>query len=127
MKDHIYRPVRHALAAGMAAGLVLGLAGPPEIRAQAPAGSARDLQAQLDVLAALGGEPRIVSGAGMTRDDVPLLTLENGSPFDATRPERRLVVVGGLDGSADAARIVLDAVRWFKTEAPEARSAHDGW
>ena len=123
MKDHIYRPVRHALTAGMAAGLVLGLAGPPEIRAQAPAGSARDLQAQLDVLAALGGEPRIVSGAGMTRDDVPLLTLENGSPFDATRPERRLVVVGGLDGSADAARIVLDAVRWFKTEAPDAERA----
>ena len=119
MKDHIHRPVRRALAAGMAAGLVLGLAAPPEIRAQAPAGGAGDLQAQLDVLAALGGEPRIVSGAGMTRDDVPLLTLENEWPFDATRPERRLVLVGGLDGDVDAARIVLDAVRWFKTEAPE--------
>ena len=123
MKDHIYRPVRHALAAGMAAGLVLGLAGPPEIRAQAPAGGGGDLQAQLDTLAALGGEPRIVSGAGMTRDDVPLLTLENEWPFDATRPERRLVLVGGLDGDADAARIVLDAVHWFKTEAPEAERA----
>ena len=123
MKDHIYRPVRHALAAGMAAGLVLGLAGSAEIRAQAPAGGGGDLQAQLDTLAALGGEPRIVSGAGMTRDDVPLLTLENEWPFDATRPERRLVLVGGLDGDADAARIVLDALRWFKTEAPEAERA----
>ena len=107
----------------MAAGLVLGLAGSAEIRAQAPAGGGGDLQAQLDTLAALGGEPRIVSGAGMTRDDVPLLTLENEWPFDATRPERRLVLVGGLDGDADAARIVLDAVRWFKTEAPEAERA----
>ena len=123
MKNRIYRPVRHALAAGMAAGLVLGLAGSAEIRAQAPAGGGGDLQAQLDTLAALGGEPRIVSGAGMTRDDVPLLTLENEWPFDATRPERRLVLVGGLDGDADAARIVLDAVRWFKTEAPEAERA----
>ena len=33
------------------------------------------------------------------------------------------MLVGGLDGGADAARIVLDAVRWFKTEAPEAERA----
>lgn len=111
---------RRALVAGAAAGLVL--AGTAGLRAQAPAGGG-ELPAALDALAALGGEPRIVSAAGTTRDDVPLLTLENGWPFDAARPERRLVIVGGLDGGADAARIVLDAVRWFKTGAPDAERA----
>lgn len=81
---------------------------------------AADPRAALDALAALPGEPRIVSAAGVTRDETPLLTLENPSPFDPSRAERRLVLVGGLDGDAGAAaRIVLDAVRWFKTEAPE--------
>ena len=93
------------------------------MRAQSSPAGATELAAALDTVAAIGGEPRIVSGAGMTRDDVPLLTLENGAPFDASRSERRLVMVGGLDGDADAARIVLDALRWFKTEAPEAERA----
>ena len=90
-----------------------------------PAGGATDdLRAALDALAAVAGEPGIVSAAGVTRDETPLLTLENPSPFDASRPERRIVLVGGLDGDpAAAARIVLDAVRWFKTEAPERERA----
>ena len=99
------------------------LTGAAAARAQSPPAGAGALAAALDAVAAVGGEPRIVSGAGMTRDDLPLLTLENPAPFDASRPERRLVLVGGLDGDADAARIVLDAVRWFKTEAPEAERA----
>ena len=107
----------------MAAGLALLLAGTAEVRAQAPAGDAGDLRAALDALATVGGEPRTVSAAGMTRDDVPLLTIENRSPFEASRPERRLVIVGGLDGDAEAARIVLDALRWYKTEAPEPERA----
>ena len=114
---------RRILVAGAAAGLVLALAGTAGLRAQAPAGGGGELPAALDALAAVGGEPRIVSAAGTTRDDAPLLTLENGWPFDAARPERRLVIVGGLDGDADAARIVLDAVRWFKTGAPDAERA----
>ena len=65
-----------------------------------------------------------MSAAGVTRDETPLLTLENASPFDPPGPERRLVIVGGLDGDPDAAtRIVLDAVRWFRTEAPESERA----
>ena len=103
--------------------LALLLAGVAAARAQPSPVDTADLAAALDAVATAGGEPRIVSGAGMTRDDVPLLTLENGTPFDASRPERRLVMVGGLDGDADAARVVLDAVRWFKTEAPEADRA----
>ena len=82
------------------------------------------LRAALDALAVVAGEPRIVSAAGVTRDETPLLTLENPSPFDPSRQERRVVLVGGLDGDPDAAaRIVLDAVRWFKTEAPESARA----
>ncbi len=104
-------------------GLALVLAGAAAARAQSSPADSGTLTAALDAVARVGGDPRIVSGAGMTRDDVPLLTLENGSPFDASRPQRRLVLVGGLDGNADAARIVLDAVRWFKTEAPEAERA----
>ncbi|MCY4638703.1 MAG: glycoside hydrolase family 88 protein [Acidobacteria bacterium] len=121
--NHPYRNARRVPFAGITAGLVLGLAGAVQAHAQSsPAGTA-ELAAALDTVAAVGGEPRIVSGAGMTRDDVPLLTLENGVPFDTSRPERRLVLVGGLDGDPDAARIVLDAVRWFKTAAPEAERA----
>ena len=101
-------------------GLGLALTGAAGANAQTSSADPVALAAALDAVAAEAGEPRIVSGAGMTRDDVPLLTLENGAPFDTSRPERRLVLVGGLDGHADAARIVLDAVRWFKTEAPEA-------
>ena len=121
--NHPYRNAWRVPFAGITAGLLLGLAGAVQAYAQSsPAGTA-ELAAALDTVAAIGGEPRIVSGAGMTRDDVPLLTLENGAPFDATRPGRRLVLVGGLDGDADAARIVLDAVRWFKSDAPEADRA----
>ena len=115
--------VRRAVL-GMAA-FGLALTGAADARAQSSPTDPAALSAELAALAAEGGEPRIVSGAGMTRDDVPLLTLENGSPFDPARPERRLVLVGGLDGDADSARIVLDAVRWFKTEAPEAERV--GW
>ena len=124
MQNAARRCVRRVAIAGTAAGLTLLLAGPAETRAQAPAGDAGDLRAALETLAAAPGEPRTVSAAGMTRDDVPLLTLENDAAFDFSRPERRLVLVGGLDGDAESARIVLDAVRWFKTEAPEAERAH---
>ena len=123
MNDATRRHVRRVAVAGTATGLALLLAGPAETRAQAPAGADGDLRAALETLAAVPGEPRTVSAAGMTRDDVPLLTLENDAAFDFSRPERRLVLVGGLDGDARGARIVLDAVRWFKTEASEAERA----
>ena len=118
---HPHGSAWRAAAAGVAASALV-LAGTATVRTQALAGTGEQ-HAAVDALAAVGGEPRIVSAAGMTRDDVPLLTLENGSPFDASRPERRLVMVGGLDGDTDAARIVLDAVRWFKTETLEAERA----
>ena len=80
--------------------------------------------ATLGEIAAAPGEPGIVSAAGTSRDGQPIRTLEHGAPFDAARSERRLVLVGGLDGNADSARIVSDAVYWFKREASDAmRSA----
>ena len=78
---------------------------------------------ELNALALLAGEPRVVSAGGMTRDETLLLTIENGSPFDRQDAMRRLVLVGGLDGNQESARIVLDAVRWFKTAAPAAARA----
>ena len=137
------RGARWVAAAIVAAGLTLGpgARGEPARWAgtgESPAGRGAaasvqprtdDLRAALDVLAMLPGEPSIVSAGGVTRDEVPLLTLENPWPFDLSRPERRLperrlVLVGGLDGEPGAAaRIVLDAVRWFKTAAPAGERA----
>jgi unsaturated rhamnogalacturonyl hydrolase len=83
------------------------------------------LRAELAAVAALAGEPRLVSAGGVTRDETPLLTLENGLPFALDDTRRRLVLVGGLEGDSVSARLVLDAVRWFKETAPPA--ARGGW
>jgi unsaturated rhamnogalacturonyl hydrolase len=80
----------------------------------------------LRAVAALPGEPSIVSAGGITRRDTPISTLENPSPFDpaddraAPRLKKRLVIIGGLDGDDATARSVIDAVRWIKTGAPAA-------
>ena len=66
-------------------------------------------------VAALPGEPHIVSAAGFAGEK-PASTIENLLPFEADA-KRRLVIVGGLDGDDRAAHAVVDAVRWFKTSA----------
>jgi rhamnogalacturonyl hydrolase YesR len=86
----------------------------------AAAPSIDDLQA----LARLPGEPSLVSAVGMTRDDRPILTLENSSAFDAESAKRRVVVYAGAR-SETASAAVLEAVRWFKTQAP--RELRDQW
>ena len=104
---------------GRALGLLValcGLMGPSTALAQAPVDEVRTA---LAALAALPGEPTVVSAGGVTRDETPLLTVENGAPFDPVGAARRLVLVGGLDGNPDSARVVLDAVRWFKTTASD--------
>ena len=77
-----------------------------------------DLRASTEEVAALPGEPASVSAGGLTRQETPLLTLENASAYDLA-PTRRLVVVAGLDGARESARMALDAVRWFKTNASD--------
>jgi unsaturated rhamnogalacturonyl hydrolase len=81
---------------------------------------AASIEADLRVIAGLPGEPRIVSAAGITRNDTPLPTLENPSAFDPTSLKLRLVIVGGLDGDERGARTALDYVRWLKQTAPKA-------
>ena len=104
---------------GRALGLLValcGLMGPSTALAQAPVD---EMRTALAALAALPGEPTGVSAGGVTRDETPLLTVENGAPFDPVGAARRLVLVSGLDGNPDSARVVLDAVRWFKTTASD--------
>jgi unsaturated rhamnogalacturonyl hydrolase len=79
-------------------------------------------EAEIRAVAALPGEPRIVSAAGVTRDETPILTLENPDALDPAATKRRLVLVGDGVGSAEA---VIAAVRWFKTAAP--RSLRQQW
>ncbi len=77
----------------------------------------------LERVAALPGEPRNVSAAGVTRTAQRIITLENDSPFDPSAgSRRRLVIVADNDR---AARATLAAIRWFKTDAP--RSIRDRW
>ena len=68
---------------------------------------AASLDTELRAVAALAGEPRIVSAAGVTRDETPILTIENPDAFDAASPKRRLVLVGGADGRSAEQIIAL--------------------
>ena len=87
----------------------------------APAsGATRSFEPDINGIAALRGEPRLVSAAGTTRADTPLLTIENPSAFDPDGARLRVVFVGGLDGDDRSARAVIAAVRWFKAAAPAA-------
>src|SRR5262249_38751950 len=76
-----------------------------------------DLGAAGHAVAGLPGEPRIVSAAGVTRDEAPGLSIENPSAFDPSDRRLRVALVGAPGGSPNA---ILDAVRWFKTRAPGA-------
>jgi rhamnogalacturonyl hydrolase YesR len=88
------------------------------------AASLATLDADVRAVAALPGEPSIAAAAGLTRDDRPILTIENRSAFDATSTRLRAVIYasGGGDRAATA---VLEMVRWFKTSAPA--SLRDRW
>ena len=74
---------------------------------------------ELQKVGALPGEPQAVSAGGVTRSEQPLYTIENASPF-LENDQRRVVIVGGLDGDERGAHAALGAVTWFKTKAPQA-------
>ena len=86
--------------------------------AKAVSGQTTDdpLLGAVEAVAALPGAPSTVSAAGLTPAGQRILTLE-GAGWLPT-PARRLVIVGGLDGTAESTGAVLEALRWFKTEAP---------
>lgn len=90
--------------------------------AQTPAAGSGKVGADLRAVAALAGEPRIVSAAGLDGEDRPILTLENPSAFDSADARRRIVLVGTDLAAADA---VLAAIRWMKHGAP--RGVRVGW
>ena len=106
------RPLRTLLAA------VACLAPPPTA-------TTASSDADLHIVAALPGEPRVVSAAGVTRAETAIATLENPSAFDPASRRLRLVIVGGLDGDHRAAQAVVAAVRWMKRGAPKA--TRDRW
>ena len=88
--------------------------------AQAVSGqtTAGTLLSATQAVAELPGAPSIVAAAGLTRTNERLLTLEEaGGVSDRAM---RLVIVGGLDGTAESAEVVLEALHWFKTDAPAA-------
>jgi rhamnogalacturonyl hydrolase YesR len=59
-----------------------------------------------------------MSAGGLTRSEIPLLTIENTGAFGNSE-QRRLVMVGALNGDERGARAILGAIAWFKTKAPE--------
>ena len=85
---------------------------------QAGVASPQWLPGELETVAARPGEPRVVSAAGVTRSDTPLLTIENTATFGNSE-QRRLVIVGGLNGDERGGRAILGAIAWFKTGAPQ--------
>ncbi len=76
---------------------------------------------EIDAVASLAGEPRHVSAAGVTRATSRLPTLEDSSPFTATK-QHRLVIVADDER---ASRAALEGIRWFKTQAPQ--RVRDQW
>ena len=83
------------------------------------------IDADLAALAAVPGEPRLVSAAGLTRTESALLTIENAAAFNPASTRLRLVIVGGIDGDPRDADAVLAAVKWIKSDAPAA--IRDRW
>ena len=80
---------------------------------------AATLRPQLEAVAKLPGEPALVSAAGMTKAEEPILTIENAAAFDTSATKRRLVIVG-IGNDEPSAAAVVAAVRWMKTSAPAA-------
>ncbi|SVA55133.1 uncharacterized protein METZ01_LOCUS107987, partial [marine metagenome] len=78
-----------------------------------------EVRTSMEMVAGLDGSPGVLSAGGITRDETPLWTIENRTPFQEARARRRLVLLGGFEGRSASARVVLDAVRWFKTEASD--------
>jgi hypothetical protein len=84
--------------------------------------AAAPFETELRAVAALPGEPHVVSAAGVTRDEAPILSLENPSAFDPADRRLRVVLVGAPSGDPQA---VVNAVRWFKQQAP--RTIRSRW
>jgi unsaturated rhamnogalacturonyl hydrolase len=83
-----------------------------------PSGGPPELKAQLEAVAKLRGEPSIVSAAGITRNEDPILTIENGSAFELLEKRKRRLVIVGSGNDDHVIDAVIAAVKWMKTNAP---------
>ena len=97
--------------------VVLTLGSAAGAQADAPRSQLPGLRSELETIAARPGEPRVVTAAGVTRSDTALLTIEDTATFGGSE-QRRLVMVGGLNGDERGSRAILGALTWFKTGAP---------
>lgn len=118
-----FRPLAPALLlAAFAAVVTPGAAqtpGPPAGELSSP----EALGLRLRTLARLPGEPSRCEAAGVTREGLPLWTLESTAGF--SDPRRRIVLVGGLDGDPRSIRAIEEAIAWYKTAA--AQAVRDDW
>lgn len=96
--------------------MCLSLAVPSLVHAQSPDGP---LAAAL-ATAARGPEGHHLGPIGLTGTGRRIAAIEPAAPALATQP--RIVIVGGLDGSTDGARAVLDVVSWRLAADPPIRT-----
>lgn len=82
------------------------------------------LQRTLEEVASNAPDAHAVDAAGMSRSGRRLWSLEPTAPLDRTR--RRLVILGGLDGSPQSAAAVVDVLKWYFT-LPALAAFREGW
>lgn len=110
--------VRRVTTAWTSLFVVLALGSAAGEQADAARSQLPGLRSELETIAARPGDPRVVSAGGVTRADTALLTIENTATFGDSE-QRRLVIVGGLNGDDRGGRAILGALTWFKTRAPQ--------
>jgi unsaturated rhamnogalacturonyl hydrolase len=114
-------PVRMRTLVRAAATLALVLIGAVTVTAQTPADP---MTRELVPLVKAGPERHVVSAIGLTAAATRIIAVEPAQHPSAT--QRRLAIVGGLDGSRESAQAVLDHLRWgFSAGSPS--SARRRW
>jgi rhamnogalacturonyl hydrolase YesR len=98
------------------------LASGAAITAQAP--GPEPLQQTLGDVARNAPDAYAVDAAGMSRSGRRLWSLEPKVPLDGSR--RRVVIVGGLDGSPESTAAVVDVLKWYFT-LPALAAFREGW
>ena len=82
------------------------------------------LQQTLAEVARNAPDTYAVDAAGMSRSGRRLWSLEPKVPLDSAR--RRVVILGGLDGSPESAAAVVDVLKWYFT-LPALAAFREGW
>ena len=79
--------------------------------------AASPLEAEIRAVAALPGEPRIVSAAGVTRDETPILTLENPDALASVRENSNILTL--KDRKAKLEAEYQDNLKVYKPAFPK--------